>query len=65
MISKEIFSKIESVHERLNSGYVELKDIASEAESLAESVDLDPSRRNQERRGAEPHRIPLVHERCG
>ncbi len=41
---KSIFNKISSVCERLNSAYIEIKDMASETESLAESVDIDPSR---------------------
>jgi DNA repair protein RecN (Recombination protein N) len=41
---KDVFSKIVPLQERLNSGYIEIKDIASEAESLAESIDIDPSR---------------------
>jgi len=41
---REIFTKIDSLQERLNSEYIELKDIASEADALAESIDLDPSR---------------------
>jgi DNA repair protein RecN (Recombination protein N) len=41
---REIFTKIDSLQERLNSGYIELKDIASEADALAETIDLDPSR---------------------
>jgi len=41
---KELFARITPLHERLNAGYIELKDIASEAETLAESIDLDPTR---------------------
>jgi DNA repair protein RecN (Recombination protein N) len=41
---KNIFQKISTLHERLESSFIELKDIASEAEILSESIDLDPLR---------------------
>ena len=41
---KNIFQKISTLQERLESSFIELKDIASEAEILSESIDLDPLR---------------------
>jgi len=41
---KAFYSKAQNLAERIESSYIELKDIASETESIAESIDLDPSR---------------------
>jgi DNA repair protein RecN (Recombination protein N) len=41
---KTHFTKASSMIERLETSYIELKDIASESEQLSESIDLDPSR---------------------
>jgi DNA repair protein RecN (Recombination protein N) len=41
---KSIFHKISTLQERLESSFIELKDITSEAENLSESIDLDPLR---------------------
>jgi len=41
---KNIFHKISTLQERLESSFIELKDITSEAEMLSESIDLDPLR---------------------
>jgi DNA repair protein RecN (Recombination protein N) len=43
---KNIYSKAVTLNERLNSAYIELKDIASDTENLVESIDIDPDRLN-------------------
>lgn len=42
--AKSLMHKVESIAQRIESSYIELKDIASEAEKLYEAVDLDPER---------------------
>jgi DNA repair protein RecN (Recombination protein N) len=41
---KHMFTKAASLQERLESAYLELKDIASESEKLSESIELIPSK---------------------
>jgi DNA repair protein RecN (Recombination protein N) len=41
---KNIFIKADSIKERIDASYIEIKDIAAEAELLANSIDLDPER---------------------
>jgi DNA repair protein RecN (Recombination protein N) len=41
---KNIFHKSESIAERIDAIYIELKDIASEAERLNDTVELDPEK---------------------
>lgn len=41
---KEVFPKIEELTERLDSSYIELKDIAQEINRLVDKVEFDPSR---------------------
>ena len=43
---QNIFAKANVLHERLNSSYIELKDISIDAENLLESIDHDPERLN-------------------
>ncbi len=56
---KSHLSKAEELHDRLNSVYVELKDIASETETLSESIDLDPSKLE-----AINSRLDLIYSLC-
>ncbi len=56
---KELLSKIAPLQERLNTCYIELKDIASEAELLAESIDLNPSRLEEVK-----ERLDLLYSLC-
>lgn len=39
-----VFSRVEELAERIDSSYIEMRDIASEVESLAEDIDYDPQR---------------------
>lgn len=39
-----VYAKIEPLTERINSAYIELKDIADEIESECENIDFDPER---------------------
>ena len=39
-----VFSHVEELAERIDSSYIEMRDIASEVESLAEDIDYDPQR---------------------
>lgn len=41
---KEVFPEIEELTERLDSSYIELKDIAQEINRLVDNVEFDPSR---------------------
>ena len=41
---KNLFPKADGLQQRMESAYIELKDLASETEVLSESIDLDPSK---------------------
>ena len=42
--TKQFYSKASNLTERIESAYIDLKDVAQETETIAESIDLDPSR---------------------